>query len=220
MGELRGAPHREGVWRWAACCPLADMDQDYKRRLLRQINHQNLPAEKEVSLLCSSTPSSTTCWSHMMITHDELCCFMMNCAVSGCSLLPGGQCEVRGSLHSHPSWKQLERQLPLQQRESSGELLCAGDAVGESSPELHSSSVSLFRSSSAFCFCQQSTSSHRRASIRSGFTNPITLTSQKLIVTGGDGWLITSVVSGFIRHARPNGRAELLKLNKYHTLKP
>lgn len=47
-----------------------DMDQDYKRRLLRQINHQNLPAEKEVSLFSSSTPAP----QKMLIRH-ELGCF-------------------------------------------------------------------------------------------------------------------------------------------------
>lgn len=32
--------------------PPEEMDQDYERRLLRQINHQNLPAESRLSKVC------------------------------------------------------------------------------------------------------------------------------------------------------------------------
>lgn len=41
-----------GAWRAAdgPCCSTApEMDQDYERRLLRQINHQNLPAETRLA---------------------------------------------------------------------------------------------------------------------------------------------------------------------------
>lgn len=43
----------EGAWRAAdgallLACP-EEMDQDYERRLLRQINHQNLPAESRLA---------------------------------------------------------------------------------------------------------------------------------------------------------------------------
>lgn len=44
MGAGRAAQHSTGAF--AAC---EDMDQEYERRLLRQINHQNLPTEARLS---------------------------------------------------------------------------------------------------------------------------------------------------------------------------
>lgn len=44
-----GRPAREGSCGASLLPSPGEMDQDYERRLLRQINHQNLPAEARLS---------------------------------------------------------------------------------------------------------------------------------------------------------------------------
>lgn len=48
-GLKAGGGGREGCCGASLLPSLGEMDQDYERRLLRQINHQNLPAEARLS---------------------------------------------------------------------------------------------------------------------------------------------------------------------------
>lgn len=112
------------------------MDQEYERRLLRQINHQNLPTEARLSKVgyrgwwetclclivwCEQDPeySCSPIFSKILITLLEFVWLLLSfLVIPVCKCyLQSCQCEVRGPLHSHPSWKQLEHQLPLCQRE-------------------------------------------------------------------------------------------------------
>lgn len=90
-----------------------DMDQEYERRLLRQINHQNLPSKACLTKVRSrEVPLEFLSFFFSAVNLLVLFTPEPRCRLQSC------QREVWGSLHPHQSWKQLEHQLPLCQRET------------------------------------------------------------------------------------------------------